>query len=104
MKKYEKPSLDECKELVGRLHGKTAEEIIAMFGPPTRERGPRTEERLAGDVPWVVEIRRSFVFYGVGKTIHRLGVIERADGKFEYEMQGKALTDDHAAQPDTAPL
>jgi hypothetical protein len=96
MKKFERPSVDECRALIRKLHGKTAEEIIAMFGPPAHERGPRTEERTADGKPWVVEVRRSFVFYGVGKTIHRLGVVERADGKFEYHMQGREIVDENA--------
>ena len=93
MKKFEKPSLDECVALVGRLQGMTVDEMIAMFGHPSRERGPRTDERLADGVPWVVEIRRSVVFYDVGKSIDRLDVIELADGKFEFEMQGREIAD-----------
>ena len=80
-----------------KLRGKTAEEIIAhVIGPPAHERGSETEERTADGKPWVVEVRRSFVFYGVGKTIHRLKVVELADGEFEYHMQGKEIVDEHA--------
>ena len=96
MKKFEKPSVDECKALVQRLQGKTAEEIITMFGSPAHEQGSRTEERTADGKPWVVEVQRSFEFYGVGKTIHRLGVVERADGQFEYHMRGREIVDEHA--------
>ena len=97
MKKFEKPSFDEVKELVRRLHGKTVEEMIAMFGPPARERGARTDERLADGVPWVVEIRRELMFRDVGPTIRRLMVTERMDGKFEFSMQGKEIADETAA-------
>jgi len=97
MKDFEIPSLDECNEMVERLQGKTVEDMIALFGQPTREQGSRTEHRLADGKPWVVEVRRSFVFYGVGKTIHRLKVTERADGQFEFNMQGRKIEDDHPA-------
>jgi hypothetical protein len=96
MKKFEKPSFDEVKELVHRLQGKTVEEMITMFGPPTREFGARTDERLADGVPWVVEIRRELMFHDVGPTICRLVVTERMDGKFEFSMQGKEIADDSA--------
>jgi len=95
--KFERPSLDEYKELVQRLRGKTVEEIVAMFGPPARETGPRKEERVGDGVPFVVEIRRTLTFYDVGKTIHRLKVVERTDGQFEYQMQGREITDEPAA-------
>ena len=96
MKKFEKPSADECRELVHRIHGKTVEEIVTMFGPPARETGPRKEERLADGVPWVVEFRRTFTFYGVGKTIHRLIVAEQIDGQLEFRMQGREIADEQA--------
>jgi hypothetical protein len=98
MKKFEKPSLNECKEMIHRLQGKTVEEMIVMFGQPTHEQGSRTENRLANGKPWVVEVRRSFVFYGVGKTIHRLGIVELADGKFEFHMRGREIVDEKAAE------
>lgn len=97
MKKFEKPSFEEFKELVHRLQGKTVEDMIAMFGPPARERGPRTDERLADGVPWIVEIRRELIFRDIGPTIHRLVVTERADGKFELSAPGKEIIDDRAA-------
>ena len=89
MKRFEKPSLKEFEELVHRLQGKTVENVIAMFGPPARERGPRTDERLADGVPWIVEIRRELMFRDIGPTIHRLVVTERADGKLELSAQGR---------------
>jgi hypothetical protein len=95
--KFEKPSADECRELVQRLRGKTIEEIVVMFGSPARETGSRKEERVGDDVPFVVEIRRTLTFYGVGKTIHRLKVVERIDGQFEFQMQGREIVDDPAA-------
>jgi len=97
MKKFEKPSPDECRELVSRLRGKTFDEIIAMFGPPARDQGPRKEERLADGLPCVVEFRRTLTFYGVGKTIHRLIVAEQGDGQFEYQMAGREISEEHAA-------
>src|SRR5215472_3929929 len=97
MRQFEKPSLEECRELVSRIHDKTVEELIAMFGPPAREQGPRKEERLADGVPEMVELRRTLTFYGVSKTVHRLIVSERADGQFEYRMQGREVVDEHAA-------
>ncbi len=96
MKKFEKPSLEEFKELVHRLQGKMVEDMIVMFGPPVRERGPRTDERLADGVPWVVEIRRELMFRDIGPTIRRLVVTERMDGKFEFSAQGKEIVDEHA--------
>ena len=96
MKKYEKPSLQEFKGVVRRLQGKTVEDMITMFGPPARERGPRTDERLADGVPWVVEIRRELIFRDIGPTIRRLVVTERMDGKFEFSAQGKEIVDEHA--------
>src|ERR1019366_8783665 len=57
--RFEKPSMDEYRELVKRLAGKTAEEIIGILGQPARETGARKEDRLADGVPWVVEIRRT---------------------------------------------
>jgi hypothetical protein len=96
MKKFEKASFEEFKELVHRLQGKTAEEMIVMFGPPARERGPRTDERLADGVPWVVEIRRELIFREIGTTIRRLVVSERMDGKFEFSAQGKEIVDELA--------
>jgi hypothetical protein len=97
MKKFERSSQDECRELVSRMRGKTFEEIIAMFGPPARELGPRKEERLADGVPWVIEFRRTVVFHGVGKTVHTLIVAEQTDGRFEFHMQGREITNEQAA-------
>ena len=37
MKKFERPPLEDCKELVQRLHGKSVDEIIELLGQPTRE-------------------------------------------------------------------
>lgn len=91
--KFEKPSPEEFKELVQRLHGKTVEDMIVMFGPPAREHGPRTDERLGDGVPWVVEIRRELMFRNIGPTIRSLVVTERADGKFEFSAQGKEIVD-----------
>jgi len=96
MKKFEKPSFEVFKELVRRLHGKTVDDMIAMFGPATRERGPRTDERLADGVPWVVEIRRELIFRDIGPTIRRFVVTERMDGKFEFSAQGKEIVDEQA--------
>ena len=50
---------------------------------------PSFEERLAGGLPWVVEIRREFMFHDVSPTIRRLVVTERLDGKFEFAAQGR---------------
>jgi hypothetical protein len=97
MKKFETPSRDECYELVGRLTGKTVEQMIEMLGPPARKSGARIEERLADGVPWVVEIRRELIFRNIGTTISRLVVTERADGKFEFGMQGREITDETVA-------
>jgi hypothetical protein len=97
MKKFEKPSQDECRELVHRIHGKTVDEIIAMFGPPARELGFRKEERLADGLPRIVEFRRTVVFHGVGKTIHTLIVAEQTDGQLEFRMQGKEIVAEHSA-------
>ncbi len=66
--RFEKPSMDECKELIGRLRGKSADEIIGIFGQPARETGARKEERLADGVPWVVEIRRTLTYFDIGPT------------------------------------
>ena len=96
MTKFEKPSLDECKELVHRVEGKTVEEMIAMFGPPVIEHGRRIDERLADGAPWVIEIRRELMFHDVGPTVHRLVVTERMDGKFEFSMQGRVIADETA--------
>ena len=85
--------MDEFRELVQRLRGKTVEEIVAMFGPPTRETGPRKQERIGDGVSYVVEIRRTLTFYGVGQTIHRLKVVELIDGQFEYQAQGREMAD-----------
>ena len=97
MNKFEKPSLEEFKELVQRLQGKTVEDMISMFGPPTREHGPRTHERLADGVPWIIEIRRELMFRDIGPTIRRLVVTERADGEFEFNAQGKEKVHEPAA-------
>ena len=78
--------MDEYRELVKRLAGKTAEEIIGILGQPARETGARKEDRLADGVPWVVEIRRTLIYFDVGPTIHRLRVNERVDGQCELQM------------------
>jgi hypothetical protein len=95
--RFEKPSMDECKELIGRLRGKSAEEIIGIFGQPARETGARKEERLADGVPWVIEIRRTLIYFDIGPTIHRLRVIERVDGQCELQMSGREIPDEPAA-------
>jgi hypothetical protein len=97
MKKFERSSQEECRELVSRMRGKTFEEIVAMFGPPARELGPRKEDRLADGVPWVVEFRRTVFFHGVGKTVHTLIVAEQTDGQFEFQMRGREIADENAA-------
>jgi len=91
MKKFEKPSFEEFKELVHRLQGKTVEDMIAMFGPPAREHGPRTDERLAEGVPWVVEIRRELMFRDIGPTIRRLVVTSAWTASLSSAHKGKRL-------------
>ena len=81
--------MDECQELIRRLRGKSAEEIIGILGPPTCESGARKEDRLADGVPWIVEIRRTLTYFDIGPTIHRLRVIERVDGQCELQMSGR---------------
>jgi len=68
MKNLEKASLDEYKELVHRLEGKTVEEMIAIFGRSVREHGREYET--------FVSRRNSsgVVFHDVGPTVHRLVV------------------------------
>jgi len=95
--RFEKPSIDECKVLIERLRGKSAEQIVGVFGQPGRETGARTEERLADGVPWVVEIRRTLTYFDIGPTIHRLRVIERVDGQCELQMSGQEIPDEPAA-------
>jgi hypothetical protein len=89
--------MDECKELVERLRGKNAEEIIGIFGQPARETGVRKEERVGDGVPFVVEIRRTLTYYDIGKTIHRLKVVERIDGQCEFYFSGQEIPDEPAA-------
>jgi hypothetical protein len=95
--RFEKPSIDECNVLIGRLRGKSAEEIIGIFGQPARETGARKEDRVGDGVPFVVEIRRTLTYYDIGKTIHRLKVVERIDGQCELHMAGKEIPDEPAA-------
>lgn len=95
--RFERPSAEESKALVLRLVGKTADEIIGILGQPARESGPRKEDRIYGSVPTVVEIRRTLTYFDVGPTIHRLRVIERADGKCEFQMAGQEISNESAA-------
>lgn len=88
--------MDECRELVRRLNGKSGEEIIGILGQPAHESGARKEERSADGVPWIVEIRRTLTYYDVGATIHRLIVIEQANGKCELRMSGREISDKSA--------
>ena len=96
MKKFDKPSLEECKELVQRLQGKTVEDLIAMFGSPVRESGRRTDKRSVEGKPWIVEIRRELMFHNIGPTIRRLLVTELINGQFEFYMNGKEILDEHS--------
>ena len=91
--KLKRPSLDESRELVHRLRGKTVDEIVTMLGPPACETGLRKEERVGDGVPFVVGIRRTLTYYNIGKTIHRLKVVERIDGQCELHMAGKEVPD-----------
>jgi hypothetical protein len=95
--RFERPSAEESKALVLRLVGKATDEIISILGQPARETSARTEERLADGKPRVVEIRRTLTYFDVGPTIHRLKVIERADGKHEFQMAGREISDEAAA-------
>jgi len=89
--------MDECRELIKRLAGKTADEVIGILGQPARETGARKEERLADGKPWVVEIRRTLKYFDVGPTILRLRVTERVDGQCELQMSGREIPDEAAA-------
>jgi len=89
--------MDEFRELVKRLAGRTAEDIISILGQPARETGPRKEDRLADGKPWVVEIRRTLIYFDVGPTIHRLRVNERADGTCEFQASGREISDEPSA-------
>jgi hypothetical protein len=92
--KFEKPSMDECQQIIERFKDKSADEIIGILGNPVRETGPRKDERIGDGVPFVVEIRRSLMFHDVSKTIHRFTVVERNDGKCEFHMQGRQIADE----------
>jgi hypothetical protein len=98
MKKFERPSLDEVQQLGRRLHRKSVDEIIALLGRPVRELGSTKQERTyEGGRVETVEFSRSVEIVGVGATIYRLVVRERADGKLEFEYHGKELTHDSVA-------
>jgi hypothetical protein len=90
VKRFAKASVQECRELLHRLHGRTLQQLIGMFGAPAREIGPRTrEDGLPDGQVQLVELKRTSLFHDVSPTIHRLFATERGDGKFEYHMQGK---------------
>ena len=92
MKKFERPSLDEVQELGRRLHRKSVDEIVTQLGLPARELGFYKQERTyEGGRVETVEFPRSVEILGVGATIYRLVVRERADGKLEIEYHGKEL-------------
>ena len=97
MKKFERPSFDEVQQLHRRLHGKSVEEIIALFDQSARELGPSSIERRYPDRRETTEFSRRVEILGVGVTIHRLVVSERTDGKLEFQFHGRELqTDDRA--------
>ena len=95
--RFEKPSLEECREVVKCFGRKSAEEIIGILGQPAREIGARKEERLADGIPEIVEIRRTLTYFDIGPTIHRLRVTERVDGQCEFQMSGREIPDETAA-------
>ena len=98
MKRFERPSFDEVQQLGRRLHGKSVDGIVTLFGLPARELGPSSIERRYSDRSETVEFPRRIEILGVGVTIHRLVVSERTDGKLEFQFHGRELqTDERAA-------
>jgi len=98
MKQFERPPVEDCKELVQRLHGKSVDEIVELLGPPTREWPASSNTRYYEDRTETVLFRRTLEFRGVTTTIHSLLVFERTDGKFELNFRGEELeSPDHVA-------
>jgi len=91
MKQFERPPLEDCKVLAGRLHDKSVEEIIALLGPPARKWPASSNTRYYGERTETVHFRRTAEFLGVTPTIQSLLVFERTDGKLELNFRGKEL-------------
>ena len=91
MKQFECPPLEDCKELVQRLRGKSVAELIELLGKPARKWPASSNTRYYGDRIETVQFRRTLEFRGVSPTIHSLLVFERSDGKFELNFRGKEL-------------
>ena len=91
MKQFERPPLEDCKELVQRLRDKSVDEVVKLLGQPARVWPASSNTRYYGDRTETVQFRRTLEFRGVATTIHSLLVFERSDGKLELHFRGKEL-------------
>ena len=94
MNNFEPKSKDELQQLFARLRSKSVDEIISLYGAPSRELERFQRERIHWDAKReVVEYRRALGFLGRGSTDHILWVYERSDGELEFFYTTNMMAD-----------